>query len=650
MGHLLSKNRLRLKKRTRKLHHRKKKRNCFLQGPCMLCFIVHNNNSSSLDDDSDQLDGGVIGCQRNSITGISVPGVGEVGIGAGAASKLAERYAALASPEDCSKFLLSQREISIWEGQGRSLLSAVPAKLIPPPVLFRAAGVSVTVPIPVPGCTSEYTEMVCKRKCSQVQRCTPCKQPRCTFAAPDGRLENGAAGGGGDALNSETGHSHLPICPIPSSSSTSASSSSPPADGCCGLTLYAESSNSSDSASCCMHHYDDCQARDSDGAEQLSINQLPSSILLKVLSLLTVKERCLCASLVCKYWRDLCLDFQFWKRIDLSGLQEVNDDLLVKIASRKQNVREINISDCRGIHDYGVSSLASHCPGLQKYTAYRCKQLGDISVTALATHCPLLVKVHVGNQDRLTDAPLIKLGANCKELKDIHLGQCYGISDEGMIALAQGCPKLQRLYLQENKKVTDQSVRAVAEHCPELQFVGFMGCPVTSKGVIHLTALQNLSVLDLRHISELNNETVMEVVRKCRKLSSLNLCLNWSINDRCVEIIAKEGRSLKELYLVSCKITDHALIAIGQYSSTIETVDAGWCKDITDKGATQIAKSSRSLRYLGLMRCDKVNEETVERLVIQYPHIVFSTVMQDCKRTLERAYQMGWSPNTSNSS
>lgn len=29
---------------------------------------------------------------------------------------------------------------------------------------------------------------------------------------------------------------------------------------------------------------------------------------------------------------------------------------------------------------------------------------------------------------------------------------------------------------------------------------------------------------------------------------------------RCVEIIAKEGRSLKELYLVSCKITDHGKI------------------------------------------------------------------------------------------
>ncbi|XP_037114326.1 F-box/LRR-repeat protein 17 isoform X1 [Syngnathus acus] len=654
MGHLLSKNGYGLKKKTRKQHHRtKKKRNCFLQGPCMLCFIIHSSSggSGALSEDSDPPEAGVngSGCRHSSVSGITVPGVGAVGVSAAAASKLAERYALLASPEDCSKFLLSPPELAIWEGQGRSLLSAVPAKLIPPPALFRTAGVSVTVPIPVPvpGCTSDYAEMVCKRKCSEVQRCTPCnKQPRCAFSAPDGSIENGGVGGsvGEASSNSQPGHCHLPICPLASSSS----SSSTVADGCLGSAPQADLPQSSDSSPAGLQHLDDCQARGSDVADHLSINHLPSSILLKVLSHLTVKERCLCASLVCKYWRDLCLDFQFWKQIDLSGLQQVNDDLLAKIASRRQNVTEINISDCRGVHDHGVFSLASQCPGLQKYTAYRCKQLGDISLASLAAHCPQLIKVHVGNQDRLTDRALKKLGECCGELKDIHLGQCYGLSDEGMVALAKGCPKLEKLYLQENKLVTDQSMRAVAEHCPELQFVGFMGCPVTSQGVIHLTALRNLTVLDLRHISELNNETVMEVVKKCRKLSSLNLCLNWSINDRCVEIIAKEGRSLKELYLVSCKITDHALIAIGQYSSTIETVDAGWCNDITDQGAMQIAESSKSLRYLGLMRCDKVNEETVERLVVQYPHIVFSTVMQDCKRTLERAYQMGWSPSASN--
>ncbi|XP_048067183.1 F-box/LRR-repeat protein 17 isoform X1 [Megalobrama amblycephala] len=613
MGHLFSRNGYSLKKKTRKLRKKKRRRNCFLQGPCMLCFIVHGT-SGSIEDD----------WPFESSCAVAA---------AAAASKLAERYVSLNSPEECAKFLLSPGELAIWEGQGRSLLSAVPAKLIGPPALFCAV---------VPA--ADYSEMVCKRKCAELQRCTPRKQPRCAFQEA---MENGEERGDGAAPESQ--------CLLPSLCPSSSSSSPSEEDGS-GVAWHADAGGaaaSSSSSSCC------CQLSQNEGSEEgksaentdtSHINQLPSSILLKVFSHLSVKERCLGASLVCKYWRDLCLDFQFWKQIDLSGLQQVKDDLLVKIASRRQNVTEINISDCRNVQDHGVCSLASNCPGLIKYTAYRCKQLSDVSLCTVAVHCPLLQKVHVGNQDKLTDHALKLLGEHCKELKDVHFGQCYSISDDGLVALAQGCNKLQRIYMQENKLVTDKSVQAFAENCPELQFVGFMGCSVTSQGVIHLTRLQHLSSLDLRHISELNNETVMEVVRKCRNLTSLNLCLNWTINDRCVEIIAKEGRSLKELYLVSCKITDHALIAIGQYSSTIETVDAGWCKEITDQGATQIAKSSKSLRYLGLMRCDKVNEETVERLVLQYPHIVFSTVMQDCKRTLERAYQMGWSPNTSTAS
>ncbi|KAF2982065.1 hypothetical protein EK904_005120, partial [Melospiza melodia maxima] len=66
-----------------------------------------------------------------------------------------------------------------------------------------------------------------------------------------------------------------------------------------------------------------------------------------IFSNLSLNERCLSVSLVCKYWRDLCLDFQFWKQLDLSSRQQVTDELLEKIASRSQNITEINISDCR---------------------------------------------------------------------------------------------------------------------------------------------------------------------------------------------------------------------------------------------------------------------------------------------------------------
>ncbi|XP_068780736.1 F-box/LRR-repeat protein 17 [Struthio camelus] len=620
MGHLLSKEAASLnRERGRRCRGRKvppRSRSCFLRGPCMLCFIVH---SASPPAPEQPLPG------RDPLLLLPPP-----------------PYAALGAAEQRAARRLLRLPPAAWEPRGRCqrlLLSG----LLPSPVR------SLLGPARPPG--EVVSEMVCKRKGAGLPACPPCKQPRCGAAAAEPEaaacqcpaepqlcaLPSAAdcAAGGGDAPPrgpaSESGGGGQPAAPPPEEEEGEKERSS---EAGCEEPLEQP-------GDCC---------REPLPPPAPDINQLPPSILLKIFSNLSLNERCLSASLVCKYWRDLCLDFQFWKQLDLSSRQQVTDELLEKIASRSQNITEINISDCRNVSDTGVCLLAFKCPGLLRYTAYRCKQLSDTSIIAVASQCPLLQKVHVGNQDRLTDEGLKQLGSKCRELKDIHFGQCYKISDEGMIIIAKGCLKLQRIYMQENKLVTDQSVKAFAEHCPELQYVGFMGCSVTSKGVIHLTNLRNLSSLDLRHITELDNETVMEIVKRCKNLNSLNLCLNWIINDRCVEVIAKEGRNLKELYLVSCKITDYALIAIGRYSMTIETVDVGWCKEITDHGATQIAQSSKSLRYLGLMRCDQVNEATVEQLVQQYPHITFSTVLQDCKRTLERAYQMGWTPSMSTAS
>eukprot|EP00062_Callorhinchus_milii_P008620 gi/632951504/ref/XP_007891329.1/ PREDICTED: F-box/LRR-repeat protein 17 isoform X2 [Callorhinchus milii] len=479
MGHFLSKNGKRVKKRRRKF-----RKNCFLHGPCMLCFIVHN--TSVLDEDQFE-----------------------------SASKLAEHYAALKTSEECAKFLLSPKELAIWEEQGKNLLSSVPAKLIRPP-LFRTI-------------SSEYSEMpVCKRKCAGVQKCTPCKLPRSTV---EGAPETGS--------NNDLAQRQSPVCTLPTSTVE-----------CTNVGLHVDMGDCSSLLQCPVSPLgpEDNELVPRGNLKDLrmeselpNINQLPSSILLKVFSHLSLKERCLSASLVCKYWRDLGLDFQFWKQLDLSGRQQINDEILTRIAAKSRNTMQINISDCRNISDTGVNSIASQSPGLHKYIAYRCKQLSDDSLIGIASHCPFLQKVHVGNQDQLTDESLRQLGENCPDVMDIHFGQCYKITDEGMVALAKGCRRLQKIYMQENKLVTDKSVKAFAEHCPQLQYVGFMGCSVTSQGVIHLTRLKELVSLDLRHITELNNETVMEVVKKCKHLSSLNLCLNWSINDRCVEV--EEGKN-----------------------------------------------------------------------------------------------------------
>jgi hypothetical protein len=66
-------------------------------------------------------------------------------------------------------------------------------------------------------------------------------------------------------------------------------------------------------------------------------------------------------------------------------------------------------------------------------------------------------------------------------------------------------------------QVTDRSVQAVAEHCPELQFVGFMGCPVTSQGVIHLTGVGGVTW---------HNTAAMPTEVLSRKYICFLLCFN----------------------------------------------------------------------------------------------------------------------------
>ncbi|NXL67435.1 FXL17 protein, partial [Chordeiles acutipennis] len=455
MGHLLSKEASSLSRDRRCRRGRKvppRSRSCFLRGPCMLCFIVHSAS----------------------------PPAPEQPLSARDSLLLPPAYAALATAEQRAARCLLRLPPAAWEPRGRCqrlLLSG----LLPSPVR------SLLGPSRPPG--EVASEMVgTGDKEWGFSQFTIAALP--DLKAQEQCVPTWASHGVTDLFGHSSQLWHGDIHGLQMGLWSSAPPH-PPALGVhpCSGVEYLWGLNTV------------TPARGLSFLLQCGVlHGLHVCICSAIFSNLSLNERCLSASLVCKYWRDLCLDFQFWKQLDLSSRQQVTDELLEKIASRSQNITEINISDCRNVSDTGVCILAIKCPGLLRYTAYRCKQLSDTSIIAVASQCPLLQKVHVGNQDRLTDEGLKQLGSKCRELKDIHFGQCYKISDEGMIIIAKGCLKLQRIYMQENKLVTDQSVKAFAEHCPELQYVGFMGCSVTSKGVIHLTNVSIVTTFNLSSV------------------------------------------------------------------------------------------------------------------------------------------------------
>uniref|UniRef100_S4R5G5 F-box domain-containing protein n=1 Tax=Petromyzon marinus TaxID=7757 RepID=S4R5G5_PETMA len=144
--------------------------------------------------------------------------------------------------------------------------------------------------------------------------------------------------------------------------------------------------------------------------EAANINRLPSSILLKVLSYLSLMERCLAASLVCRLWRELCSDPELWRRLDLSGRQKVTDEVLAHVTSLSHGVTRVCVADCRAVSDAGVALMARSCPALLCFSATRCKQLTDAAVGSLARHCPALRSLNLSNLDAITDDALRQVG------------------------------------------------------------------------------------------------------------------------------------------------------------------------------------------------------------------------------------------------
>ena len=67
---------------------------------------------------------------------------------------------------------------------------------------------------------------------------------------------------------------------------------------------------------------------------------------------------------------------------------------------------------------------------------------------------------------------------------------------------------------------------------------------------------KHLKILELARISNLQDACIIHLVQQCKELESINLSLCTLITDRAVDVIARQGRCMKRIYLVSCSLTD----------------------------------------------------------------------------------------------
>lgn len=371
------------------------------------------------------------------------------------------------------------------------------------------------------------------------------------------------------------------------------------------------------------------------------IDSLPLSVMLQIFSSLPPYDLLHRVAPVCKSWNQLAYDPSLWKTLNLRKYSKITDTQLLKVLGWSRRVLFLDISDLRNITRDGIPAALTKCGHLRTLKMHRSMHLHLGVFQSIAKSCQSLQQLFLDGSTSVCDKSLLLIASSCHKLELLRINQCSKVSDKGIIAVAKTCHKLRQITMDQCTKVTDASLKALVDNCPKLQAISCMSCDLTDVGVGYLSKAPDLQFMEVSNIKGLTNKCIMKVVGSCPKLECINVSLCTSINDECVDYIARHAKSLKSIYLVSCNLTDSALMSLGTHCKTIETVDVGWCKGITDAGVDHISRICPTLKYLGLMRCDRVSIPVTEELVEKYPGITYSSMWLDCRRLLERAKKEG---------
>ncbi|CAH8356207.1 unnamed protein product [Eruca vesicaria subsp. sativa] len=199
-------------------------------------------------------------------------------------------------------------------------------------------------------------------------------------------------------------------------------------------------------------------------------------------------------------------------------------------------------------------------------------------------------------------------------LTRLSLSWCKKNMNSLVLSLAPKLVKIHTLVLrQDNSQLQDNAVEAIANHCHELKD------------------------LDLSKSLKLTDHSLYSLARGCTNLTKLNLSGCTSFSDTALAYLTRYCKKLKVLNLCGCvgAVSDNALQAIGENCSEMQSLNLGWCENISDDGVMSLAYGCPDLRTLDLCGCvlitGKFDEEGLRSLNIsQCTYLTPSAVQAVC--------------------
>ncbi|KAG0488081.1 hypothetical protein HPP92_006892 [Vanilla planifolia] len=200
-------------------------------------------------------------------------------------------------------------------------------------------------------------------------------------------------------------------------------------------------------------------------------------------------------------------------------------------------------------------------------------------------------------------------------LNHLCLSWCKEHMNNLVLSLAPKFTKLKVLSLRQNKpQLEDTAIQAIADYCHDL-------CD-----------------LDLSKSQKLSDSSLYALAHGCPQLTKLNISGCTAFSDCALSYLTSFCKKLKYLNLCGCvrAASDRALQAIAVNCRQLQSLNLGWCEDITDEGVICLALGCPDLRAIDLCGCLLITDESVVALANGCPHLR-SLGLYYCQNITDRA-------------
>ncbi|TPP65846.1 F-box and leucine-rich repeat protein 14 [Fasciola gigantica] len=305
------------------------------------------------------------------------------------------------------------------------------------------------------------------------------------------------------------------------------------------------------------------------------------------------------------------------QRISLANITSLQNEDVLHILQTFLHVRDIDLSGCfidstAHVGSNGISNLI-----VRPQLSFRSflSALRDLSVNCFGG-VPLCFNLRLNSTD-ITDRDVESLCC-CKhvQLRGISVDNCHNLTDRGITALFSSVHLVNQLNeFSIGLPSPDVTFSAVLPYLkvvgPNLKRLSFSKLPISSK--THLSSLVsnccNVEHLDISSCCAGFIGWSEYLWMNLHYISSLDLSGHFTLSDDDVSVMSLCLRDrLKYLNVSSCmKLTDISLeVIFRNFSSSLEVLNANWCKGFSDVGVLGTNRTSGSVT--GFSACTRLKE------------------------------------------